>query len=103
METRLNNWIQGYISTYGRMPSNRDIKDRAMSHSAMPGFKASKGWLEKFLVRHGYNKRRQMVKLEPDSPRREEGSIFVKTEDTYCASRVEGIPEFRISEYDIFH
>lgn len=99
----MNNWIQGYISTYGRMPTNRDIKDRAMSHSAMPGFKASKGWLEKFLVRHSYNKRRTFVKLEPDSPRNDEPCFFVKTEDNYNSGRTEGVPEFGIPEYEVFH
>jgi hypothetical protein len=60
MERRLMKWIEDYKMVYHKLPSTRDIKDNARAFSSCRHlFKASKGWLEKFLLRHGLAQKRK--------------------------------------------
>lgn len=103
MESNLNNWIQGYIATYKKMPSSREIKLKAMDFSskAMP-FKASKGWLEKFLARHGYTKNKAIYREPIASARIDTADIFVKSEEPYDYHHKEEINEFDMDDYHGF-
>ena len=99
----MNNWIQGYIATYKKMPSSKEIKQKAMDYSskAMP-FKASKGWLEKFLARHGYSKNRPAPREPIASARIDTADIFVKSEEPYEYSDKYNIHEFGMEDYQTF-
>lgn len=66
MEENLSCWIAGYQDKYLKTPTSKMIKEKALQYSQVEGFKASKGWLEKFLLRQGLTLK---VKLEQDSPR----------------------------------
>lgn len=61
MEKELKNWIENYRSIYdGKLPTSKDIKKQAMIFSKYKKeFKASKGWLEKFNIRHGYTEKKR--------------------------------------------
>ena len=64
MERKLKAWIDGYSSTYAKMPPSREIKQSALRFSTnRANFKASKGWLEKFLLRHNLTGRKQKERL----------------------------------------
>jgi hypothetical protein len=103
MESNLNNWIQGYIATYKKMPSSREIKHKAMDFSskAMP-FKASKGWLEKFLARHGYTKSKAIYREPIASARIDTAEIFIKSEEPYEYNHKEEINEFGMDDFHGF-
>ena len=59
MEIRLHNWITTYKTTYKQLPSRKEIKKTALQYSHFPGkFKASKGWYEKFMLRHFSEKKK---------------------------------------------
>ena len=50
MEKELILWIEEEINSHNKWPSKKSIKNKAVSFSARPNiFKASKGWLDKFL------------------------------------------------------
>ena len=68
MEVQLERWIRAQLKKSGELPKSRDIKEMACKYSKIDGFKASKGWLEKFLTRNGFsNKRvRILTKIEPE-------------------------------------
>ena len=60
MERRLMKWIEDYRSSHKKLPSTREIKENARKFtSCQINFKASKGWLEKFLLRHGLTQKKQ--------------------------------------------
>lgn len=103
MESNLNDWIQGYLATYKKMPTSKEIKQKAMDYSSkrMP-FKASKGWLEKFLARHGYSKCRQPITGPIPSARIDSTDLFVKSEDDYDYQTKEEIHEFVMEDYQTF-
>lgn len=72
MESNLADWIRQYISSHKAMPSSRMIKDRALELSKFNDFKASKGWLEKFMNRNSFS--------EPRKHRSEPNSTFLDVE-----------------------
>ena len=52
MEVKLKKWILEFESFKGKMPKSRVIKNMALQFSNFKGgFKASKGWYEKFVLR----------------------------------------------------
>lgn len=60
METKLYDWIKEYKSVYDELPLRRQIKSTAMKYSNFPHkFKASKGWYEKFMLRHFSTKKEE--------------------------------------------
>lgn len=67
MESKLLLYIQNYHNLHKMLPTPRELKDRAIIYSNHKDhFKASKGWLEKFMKRNDiYTGRRQMfIKAE---------------------------------------
>lgn len=53
MEAKLREWVDNFRAIYKELPSRRHIKETAIKFSQFPGkFKASKGWYEKFMLRH---------------------------------------------------
>lgn len=59
MEVKLYNWIINYRQVYNELPSRKQIKKTALEYSHFPNkFKASKGWYEKFMLRHFSDKRK---------------------------------------------
>lgn len=53
MEFRLVEWTQSYTAKNGVLPSHPQTKEKAIEFSkSRGGFKASKGWYEKFMNRH---------------------------------------------------
>ena len=53
MESRLIAWIEGFKRQSGAFPPSREVRAKAIAFSAHNAhFKASKGWFEKFMVRH---------------------------------------------------
>lgn len=54
MESKLVQWIQEYHHTYAKYPLNQTIVMKAQSLSTCEGFKASKGWLCKFITRNSF-------------------------------------------------
>lgn len=58
MERQLFTWIKGYFASYNAFPQSRRIKEKALELSRFKSnFKASKGWLEKFMKRYGLTKK----------------------------------------------
>jgi hypothetical protein len=52
MEAKLSKWLNLYFLDNGQKPSNKDIRRKAIDLSSNQNrFKASKGWLEKFIKR----------------------------------------------------
>jgi transposase-like protein len=63
MEKKLYFWINGYLEEYSKMPPAKAIKQMALKYSKYAeSFKASKGWMEKFLARHNLNRRARTSK-----------------------------------------
>lgn len=52
MEKSVLNWIHSYHLVHNRIPSGDLIKKKALELSAYSDFKASKGWLDKFMKRN---------------------------------------------------
>ena len=53
MEHKLKEWIVEYESTYNSIPSKKEITSKALELTRYKSiFKASKGWYEKFILRH---------------------------------------------------
>lgn len=53
MEFTLIEWIEDYKKSYKIFPSSKDVRNQALQLSAKNKmFKASKGWFEKFMLRH---------------------------------------------------
>lgn len=53
MEMKLYTWVKQYKDVFEELPSRKKIKETAMEYSQYPDkFKASKGWYEKFMLRH---------------------------------------------------
>jgi hypothetical protein len=53
METELKNWIDGYLANHHTMPPSLAMRRKALELSYFKQtFKASKGWLQKFLRRN---------------------------------------------------
>ena len=46
------NWIQRYATAHGQFPTRQQIKSKAREFSSVDGFKGSKGWMDKFLIRN---------------------------------------------------
>jgi hypothetical protein len=68
MECELNKWIKDYQREKSTFPTSRLIKNRAMKLSSFKStFKASKGWLEKFLSRHGLAKKPVQPRVQEES------------------------------------
>ena len=72
MERRLIEWIKNYLQTNKSYPLSKDIRDKAILFSDNKKlFKASKGWLEKFMCRHFgeniLNTKRESNSIKPPS------------------------------------
>ena len=52
MEDEVKKWITQYVNMNKKYPKTRMIKNVALSCSSFEGFKASKGWFDKFSNRH---------------------------------------------------
>lgn len=53
MEANLIAWIENYKKTHKAFPASKEVRAQALLLSGKnKGFKASKGWFEKFMVRH---------------------------------------------------
>lgn len=53
MEVKLFDWIKQFKEIYNELPPRKKIKEMAIKFSRFPRrFKASKGWYEKFMIRH---------------------------------------------------
>lgn len=53
METKLCEWVRNFREIYDELPARKHIKETAIKFSQFPDkFKASKGWYEKFMLRH---------------------------------------------------
>lgn len=53
MESSLIAWIEHYKKTHNAFPSSKEVRSQALHLSGRNKmFKASKGWFEKFMVRH---------------------------------------------------
>lgn len=85
------------------MPCSKEIKLKAIDFSSggVP-FKASKGWLEKFLARHGYSKNRYVDKVPVPSARQDSHELFIKAEDTFDYQGKEEIQEFVLESFSGF-
>lgn len=55
MEAQLIPWITNFFFEKNRYPQRNQIKEKAFSLSTNPAFKASKGWLDKFIKRNNFN------------------------------------------------
>jgi transposase-like protein len=65
MEVKLYNWVSNYRDVHKQLPSRKEIKSTALRFSHFPEkFKASKGWYEKFMLRHFSKKRRETYSEE---------------------------------------
>lgn len=51
-EMMLLNWIKDYCKTHNKFPMNIEICQKALTIIETPGFRASKGWFDKFMVRN---------------------------------------------------
>lgn len=70
LERFLLRWIEGYRKEYGTLPNSKEIRDKAIENTKhKESFKASKGWLEKFMSRH-FSKEGAW---ESEGPKEEEG------------------------------
>ena len=91
MERRLNTWIADYQNTYKQMPTSGNIKKKALEFTTLEGFKASKGWLEKFQLRHGYAEKKKKTGRDPPHNILED----IKSEDRFYGKfEEEPIQEF---------
>ena len=52
MVERLMDWYKITSKEKGRIITTKEFKEQALSFSKDPGFRASKGWLQKFRRRH---------------------------------------------------
>lgn len=58
MEKQLFAWIKGYYDVHHSFPASKRIKEKALHYSTFKTtFKASKGWLEKFMNRYSLSKK----------------------------------------------
>lgn len=65
MEVKLYNWIDNFRKLNDEMPSRKEIKTTALRFSRYPQkFKASKGWYEKFMLRHFSKKKKESYSEE---------------------------------------
>ncbi len=74
MEKRLFQMITDHQRDHSRLPPKQTIVSFAKEHSQQPGFKASKGWFDKFVKRYGFklkqfrvNRKRITIKKEAES------------------------------------
>lgn len=66
MESNLIAWIENYKKSNQTFPSSKEVRNQALQLSAKNKmFKASKGWFEKFMLRH-YSDEFQVSRLEID-------------------------------------
>ena len=52
MENNLLKWYCSYHIVYGNKVTSKDLKKKALDFSNDSTFKASKGWLQKFIKRY---------------------------------------------------
>lgn len=105
MEKRLNSWIADFQDTYKVMPSSGQIKKKALEFTTLEGFKASKGWLEKFQLRHGYAEKKKKAGRDLAhnilEDIKSEDRFYGKFEDEaiheYPSARRPEVPEFALA------
>ena len=72
MEENLKKWVEGYLKTHKLFPQRTSIKIQARRLSKIPKFKASKGWLDKFLKRTGLDKIMKIYQSQYENEEEEE-------------------------------
>jgi hypothetical protein len=94
METKLFDWICQFKEIYKELPSRKKIKEMAIKYSNFSNsFKASKGWYEKFMIRHFKKKesicgnkewnevkQKMLKKIKKDGNQKDELDDFLKKE-----------------------
>lgn len=77
METKLCEWVRNFREIYDELPARKHIKETAIKFSQFPQkFKASKGWYEKFMLRHF--KSEKSASREADDAQDNQGNTRVK-------------------------
>jgi Tc5 transposase DNA-binding domain len=68
MEKKLLTYIQTFKNKHGIQPGAKLIKQQARTYSNFPSkFKASKGWLEKFMRRHNLALSRSSMNIKMEA------------------------------------
>lgn len=85
MERELAQWVRKHLRDHRVMPKTKIIKEKAKEMSSHADFKASKGWLEKFLAR---NHLAEKKRSKEEAPR-----TFLDTDD--LSSVLNQLPEIQ--------
>ena len=81
MEENLKKWVENYLRIHKLFPQRTSIKYQARRLSKIQKFKASKGWLDKFLKRTGLDKTMRFYQSQFEEEE-EQNEMHLKFEST---------------------